>query len=496
MKRKVSYCIEFQLMPKVVTYPSFIARNLRGFVHNRVNKGKSGFTLLEVVFGMAIFATVSIGFIMYLQNATKESQFSGEHLTALILSQKVLEDINEELFLNPYGFETLGIDKTSSGKLEIVDGKSVYFSYLEDKKAPWGKIDPQQDGMLTSSMSPLYETVKPFRFKVYGDRLEKTGNGENRNVLTCDLNFDWETKTGAGKYSNFCFFFSPVTEKKADLALTVNEAGVDARIPTEFYHSSGKSLIDIANAANESVEAVTSLGRIALVTQDFMNSTGYKKTVDNIKTLGAKLANVPEGYFDEAFNYRLALAQAWYELAKLSFQVVAYLEPAFTQFATGSSFQDIGKTSVDPIAFQKALYSYKIIFGTFTGSLVQARSEFYALVKNDIATYKGGKKQLQVLQKLFDLYRIAAIIPTRPEGMNELKAFLVRLDKFSEYRNPFLNRMIKQELIFLGDRTGWVNRYSNLKRLDTILTGKIPPILAFIDAKAKDAIVNYPSPFQ
>ncbi|MFZ2960239.1 MAG: hypothetical protein WA705_25435 [Candidatus Ozemobacteraceae bacterium] len=454
----------------------------------------AGFSLLELVGGMAILAIVSASFIMYLQNAIKESQFSGEHLTALILSQKVIEDVNEEMFINPYGFETLGIDGSSSGQMEVVDGKSIFFSYLEDKKAPWGKIDPQQDGMISTAMSPLYDTVKNFHFKALGERLQKTGVGEKRNIISCNLEFNWKAKTGTGKFSNSCLFFSPITVKKSDLSLAVDEAGVDARIPEEFYGAKGKSLADIANSSGEPVELVTALGRVALITNDFLNSPMYSKTMDNIKILKTKLQNVSAGLYDEIFNYRLMVAQAWYELAKSSYQVIAYLEPTLTKFAQGNSFQKIGQASVDPIAFQTALFNYKIIYGTFTGSLIQARYFFYTLIQQDIATYKGGKKQLQVLQKLFDLYRVAAIIPTRPEGMNEYKSFLLRLDKYSEGRNPFLNRMVKQEFVFLTDKSGWMERFPNLKQLDFVLNDKIPAILSFIKQKTTDAVVNRPSP--
>ena len=455
-----------------------------------------GFTLLEVVFGMALFATVAISFILFLQSSAKESQFSGEHLTALILSQKVLEDIGEEVFVNPYGFETLGIEG-SSPNLEVTEGKSVFFSYLEDRKAPWGRIDPAIDGMITPKMLPLYEAVAKYRFQVEGKRLQASGDGEDRNVMNCGVGFSWSARTGSGKFANRCLYFSPVTAKKQDLSAMVDEPGLDRRSPEEFFRKPGQSLLEIAAQSGVPVEDLRDLGRVALVTQDFLQSPPFRDLQKKTSRLRARIPTIPPDSFDALFDARLQLAQSWYELAKLSFQIVAFVERPVSRFARENTFKSLhgaGIPAIEPIAFQRALFNVKLIYSYFTASLIQSRDAFQALLQKDIAGYKGGKTQLQIMQKLFDLHRLIAIIPTCPDGMAEYRKFLAKVEGFAEGRNPFLHRMVRQEEVFLGDRTVWLNRWANLKRLDGILNDRMPGILVFIDLRTKGSVLDRPSP--
>jgi hypothetical protein len=459
-----------------------------------IHRFSRGLSLVEILIGLFIFMGISLTFVTFLQSSIREAQFSGEHLTAVVLSQKILEDINEEVTINPYGFETLGISGKSVTPMEIVDGKSVFFSYLEDQGKPWGIIEPQQDGFISSKMTPLYDILKPFTFHPTSERLQASGEGENRNLVSCQVKIGWNVAGRKGKYDNACLYFSPVTPKKTDLGLSVDEAAIDARIPKEFYGKPGKSLLEIAQAAGESVESITALGRIALITNDFMKSDRYTKTMQKIAGLMTQLQALPVEKYEERFSLRSQVAREWYDFAKSAFQVIAYLEPALTEMAKGSGFAKIGVASVNPMTFQTSLYNYKIIYGYFTGSIIQARYYYYSLMEPDISHYNGGKKQLLVLQKVMDLYRICSLIPTRPTGMDEYKKFLLRLDKFSEGRNPYLNRLVKQEIIFLGSKTDWLLKYPNLKVLDSLLTEKMPTILAFVSNKSKEAVLNGAKP--
>jgi len=208
-------------------------------------KQRKAMTLVEITIGFAILTAISAFFISFMTASSKEISFSSDHFNAVVLSQKISEDLLEEMALNPYGLETLGIDETIKSKHDVVDGSSVFFSFIEDRSEPWGLIEPAKDGMINSSMQPLYNSVKKFKFGVSGSRLAKSGDHEDRNLVACNVDFFWQTQTGKGAYNSSFDLFSPVSAKKVTLGVSLNEAEIDARIPAEVYMRPTQKLVNL-----------------------------------------------------------------------------------------------------------------------------------------------------------------------------------------------------------------------------------------------------------
>lgn len=443
-------------------------------------RSRRAFTLVEIIIGFSILAGISLIYLMFVRSSSKEMQFSADHLNAVVLSQKVAEDLIEELALNPYGFETLGIEKTALTQQEVIEGRSIFFSFIEDTKAPHGKIDVNVDGAISEKMQPLYDTVDKFKFTVSGKRLADSGDHEDRNLLQSNIDFFWNAQAGRGEFNTSMQMFSPVTRKKVDLGLAVDQASVDARIPAEVFASPAKTIAEIAADTGENVEVVQALGRVSLVTRDFVTSEYYIRRRNEIRQLKLRLDGTPASDLESQFELRKTIADNWYEMAKICFQIVAYLEPQFAILETQGKFQTTTGSGFNPTTFQQDMFYYRIIFEYFAGSMVQARYYYNTMLTTDLIRYKGGKVQTQLLQKLIDLYRIVAILPTRSGGMYEYKSFLDRIRLFSEGRNPYLNRLAMFERDLLNVPDQWLKRYANLDHLNQIIAVRVPTILSFI----------------
>ncbi len=453
-------------------------------------KQRKAMTLVEITIGFAILTAISAFFISFMTASSKEITFSSDHFNAVVLSQKISEDLLEEMALNPYGLETLGIDETIKTKHDVVDGSSVFFSFIEDRSEPWGQIEPAKDGMINSSMQPLYNSVKKFKFGVSGSRLAKSGDHEDRNLVACNVDFFWQTQTGKGAYNSSFDLFSPVSAKKVSLGVSLNEAEIDVRIPAEVYMRPAQTVGELATAIGENVEAILAVGRVSLISRDFINSQFYRDAKERIKGLLAKLSTLPPEETEEMFETRLQLAKTWYELAKVCFQIVSYLEPHFATLQLQGKFDGSSGSGFNPISFQQNLMSVRIIYEYFVGSIVQARYYYYLLLEPDMVALKGNKAQMQIIQKLIDIYRVTAILPVRPQGMSEYRSFLDRVHALSVNRNPFLNRMVNHELKLVGNRKSWLEHYPNLGRIDELVAGKMPGILAFIKARTVGMLTN------
>jgi hypothetical protein len=286
-------------------------------------------TLVEILVAVGLCALIGTTLLTFIRSGRKEVTFTSEHLQAVILSQKVSEDLIEELMINPYGIETLGVDTSSSGGWQdVTDGRSVFFSMVEDRRPPWGVIDPNVDGTLDPSMKPLYESIRRFRFRLAGERLAASGDSELRNLVNCGLTFQWPAQTGQGEAQTSLLLFSPAAPRKINLAYTVDEAAIDAQIPAALGRA-GASLAQIAADLGENVETLRALGRIALVLRGFVSSDYFRTQEEKIRQLRTELSRVPSIDLARQYEKRLEVAKAWYDLAKTCFQVVAYLVPQF-----------------------------------------------------------------------------------------------------------------------------------------------------------------------
>ncbi len=442
---------------------------------------RSGISLVEITIGFTIFTLIGIYFLSYTMSASKEIALSGDHINAVILSQKVGEDLLEEIAINPYGLKTLGVPNAAGQKYDVVDGSSIFFSYIEDRAAPWGIIEPTQDGMIDNRM-PMYETVKKFRFGVYGDRLAKSGDHEDRNLVACNVDFFWEAGTGRGEFNTAFQAFAPVTLKKVSPGDEIDEAAIDARIPDEVFGVPGRTIGEIAAVTGENQQTILALGRISLICNDFSYSSYFADQKNTIargyqRLQGLSAAGNPGEYFATSYE----LAKAWYDMGKSCYRIVAYLAPHFAELQSQGKFDSSLGLGFSPITFQHHMMSYQLIYEYFVTSIVQARYYYYNLLRPEIVRYKGNRVQQEVILRLIDLYRLTAVIATRPGGMAEYRDFLNRIENVATNRNPFLARMITHEQRLLQNRNEWFEHFPNLARIESLVGGKMPGILDFIE---------------
>lgn len=453
-------------------------------------KAKMAFTLVEICVGVAIVAIIATFYVTFMSGASKESKFTADHFNAIVLSQKVVEELIEETSINPHGFATLGIDNNKSNFQEVTRGSSIFFSYIEDSTPPWGKIEPGKDGMINEKMQPLYENVNKFKFAVNAQRLAEKGDYEDRNLIQSTVNFNWSATTGKGDFSSQGVFFSPVTAKKVDLSKAVDETGIDRRIPAEVF-GSAKTLPELASQIGENVETLLSLGRISLISRDFLHSGMFKRFKAKICDIESQLSATSSSDFERQYELRRQLAETLYELSKKCFHVVAYLQKHFDELMLNGKFKDSMGTGFNPISFQQDMFYFRIIYEYFCGYLVQARYYYYSLLQPKLSDYKGIRVQQQVIQKLIDIYRILAIMPSRSTGFQEHKNFIARLKEWSEGRNPYLFRMLSYEQLLLEDPGKWMEKYPNLERLNQIINVKMPVVLDFIKSSTQGLVVGF-----
>ena len=142
-----------------------------------------GFSLLEVMLGLMIFGFMLGVFVMGLRSARKEVEFSDKHISVLLCSQKVVEDLMEETWLNPNGFKTLGVETDAPTPSPITNGQSVFFSDLQVGLPGAGSAAAGRTDVIHKEMKPLFQQV---------DDLSTNGHIQRRNGLVADNQFRFQ----------------------------------------------------------------------------------------------------------------------------------------------------------------------------------------------------------------------------------------------------------------------------------------------------------------
>lgn len=166
-------------------------------------KTDRGTSLLEVIIATGILLGVGLYVIMLIRGGgMKQESFSSEHFTAMFLAQKVIEDINDQVAVNPYYFNELISYASGGSPQSVVDGKSPFFRLLENT-AGFASLVPGEDLPITKE-SDLYDQLKMFSCKVDSGLVPDPDNPGNSlpNLVRITVAISWKDRVGmAHQYS-------------------------------------------------------------------------------------------------------------------------------------------------------------------------------------------------------------------------------------------------------------------------------------------------------
>ncbi len=446
---------------------------------------KAGFTFVEVMIGLLIFSFIGTSFILVIRGMKKEIQFGGDHFTALLLSQKVMEDLAQEVIINPYGLETLGIDGKTGVPVKIVDGNSPFFTSLFDIKSPWFSIDPQTDGKIDSSISPLYSQTRDFQVAVSSARgAPLTDPSEKKNLEIGTVEFSWKPSAGHGKYDLSCYFPSVLTEKKVDFNISISDADLEKEICKTFFVDPNSNLATIISTKGGDAQTLKELGKISFVCSQFFKSEFFKNTLTKIQGLETKRKKFSPALGKDYAKTCTELAQNFYELAKSSYQMMAFLEPCFEKVSVNFDQQHLGNDLwLNKDRLKPAMVQFKKVCDNFNSSLFWARVNYENLLDKQVSISEGYRRQFLTTMRLLDLYRVFAVNPGWSSGKADLLKFIERIQKISQGRNPFLHRFCLQESDWSRNIDGLATKYPNLKKIQEVLD-QISKILPFVQANS------------
>jgi len=430
-------------------------------------KNKSGFSLVEMMIGTVILALAIGGFVMGLRASRSEVEFSDKHLSTLVCSQKVVEDIDEELWLNARAFNTLGVTNTKIVSTPVVDDECIFFSDIEFR-AVEGSDNIELQG-IEKEQGQIYDQISDLNLTLKADRAApKNQDTAEANLYETDVLFSWGTTRQAKSEVN-AVFFSPVVPKKVDPITSIPMTG-----------SSELNQI-IMNSTGGNPDALNNLAEMAKISGSFFDSDFYKSRIEKINELREKSVNLPYPS-RRLYDCHAEMAKLWIEMARANLQFLFLLEPSLSWFVAnknaslGSSLSGANQQNLKVI-----IRDVSLLFSTFTASVRQAEANYRFLISEKMADYKGPRTQYHLIAQIIDLNRVIALLPNFPAGYKNYMQLIKYIKEFARNRNPSLERFVNSELENPGVE-GMIKDLPNLQFLHEFFNMKIKPALDYMQS--------------
>lgn len=445
----------------------------------------SGFSLIEITIGVLILSIIGIVFFVSVSSGLKETSVSSNHFTALMLSQKIFEDVIQEFTVNPYGHETLVLNEGNARQERLIDGGSVFFLALEDSSPPWGKVDSATDGGITPDIQPLHKQVKDFELLM---TTEQGGfspfTDVRKNLRRIDLTMQWKGKE-TGMIGKNLYVFSPTEAKAfADPAENIDYAAMGLENEVKDLLPAGtdftRPLPDIIAGLSSNERVLFEIGSTIVLLEHFLKSSVLSENLALCSQLRQKAESASSPF--EEFLARKKLAEKSFEISRMAFQVVTIASKHLQKIANDPSYT-AAIAGIRPLRINVCYLNFQLVLQYFIDCLVNSKYNYQKLLGPNLTKFSGAKKTNEILLRLFDIYRVLSFSPKHVKGKEEYKNFVERVIVMTNAKNQFMYRFAMQELTICSDSGLLVQKFPNLQAVHEILGVRVAEILGFVAAQ-------------
>lgn len=447
-----------------------------------------GTTLPEVIIGLLILGVLGAGFINFLRGSRNELEFGAEHFTGLLLTQKVIEDCYQEMTVNPQGLETLGIENGNDTPSGIRDGESVFFSTIEDRNPPWGRIDPVTDGAISKKWGPLYDQVRDFKLQVKARRLEPGSSASvDQNLVQADVTFSWEAGIGLGEYQAETWLFAPLTPKAGGTGLSVSQADVEREAVLALLLEPGKNIDQVLAEKGGNKETILAWARLQLLTNAFMESTFLVERVKSLEKdqIAIRSANLDQPNL-ETLRLVERLASDTYDLAREAFRFIREIQPDAERVMADFNPENLGYLWKQKRLLANGATNYRRLLRIFSASLYWAKVHLETLLEKPLVQLQDKKQQFFFQTKVIALYRLLLLLPDSPVKKDRFTAFFTRLRDYSDGVQPAMFRWAGLNLSMVDDPSRMKEKDPNLAAVSAI-TARFPEQDRFFEGPSQGA---------
>ncbi|MBF0544384.1 MAG: hypothetical protein HQM08_08120 [Candidatus Riflebacteria bacterium] len=461
--------------------------------------------MIEVLIAISIFAA-SIGVLVFtFLNAGKETVFTDEHFSAMFITQKVLEDINNRVIDNPYFFEEL-IQKGDGEEKPIVNGISQYFALIEDTNND-GKLIRGKD--LPINSGPLNSQLNNFTVQVSSAFVEDQSTKEPfKNLLNVTVYVRWISRDGNKKEYHVSQLLQGVNQDQfktpPEIAYSVKrkeEIEEGAKQELSGFLNGGSAQDYLSHNSAVSKEVLMNIGKLMYM----IDSLDYNddKIISTIRNLEQAKILVMENMDLEnslkAIEYQRQIAEQYEKRAMVLCSYLYSFKDMLTPqvIAVFANPLLIGSLLADNINYLNT-YLEKISDAALQVPISLAASErsFLSLISPPYHDFIPKRKETVFLRKVIDIEKIGILkISNDSEAQSHLNVLQANIKDFNKrftgiYPN-FTDYLAKEiqvcsDLKLLREKySGIVEVFRYIERLPTITIAAKSSVPATFKKKKK-----------
>jgi len=223
---------------------------------------RPGFTLLEVLVGGAILATVGIAVLSALSQQAREVGETSDFTIALLLSEKVTEESMYGMDVDLHGDERLL--ELSGPPRSVQDDTHPYFGVIEDTAPPYGRLDPGVDLHIEKADEPLFRLYHDFELEM--DVSPQPLAAVSESLIQVDSTF--RCPAFGDRFREFAIttlLSRPVDAPRSRPAVAEDQTQLETQIITQLWPdraTPGATLSGVVASMGGDLAAVTDLGSI------------------------------------------------------------------------------------------------------------------------------------------------------------------------------------------------------------------------------------------
>lgn len=392
------------------------------------NTKRHGFTLLELLVGFVIIASVSIVFFQAMHRFRKETTFNSENYLASSLVEKVLEQCYQESQLNPHGMKAIGLADADGEpytvSTQVTDKASVFFS---------------NPGITQESTPDLHHILQ--------DNYILTVNTEKKEgYYEMVAGFKWKAQSGKGQIFSSSRVLASTGKKEVLTTFELTDDEVKDRLVSDVFNSPGSNL----SAELTSIGAqplLVHVGHIFYPCFDWLNSAEFKEKRERAASLEMFTAAASAEY--------AKCSQLYFEMARDLLHLMLSLQPHIKEASSNINFLPsipLPERFIAEGRINRSGLYFRQLRRIFFNCLLKLSERYEQQLKH--ADLQRGQRQMVV--RLFNINRILYANRAFSEeiGANTIKsryeAFLSTICAFFKDKDLSVYRMAQQERNFIA----------------------------------------------
>ncbi len=392
------------------------------------NTKKHGFTLLELLVGFVIIASVAVVFFQSMHRFRKESTFNSENYLASSLIEKVLEQCYQESQLNPHGMKAIGLADAAGEpytvSTQVTDKATVFFS----------------NPAITQESTPDLHNILQDNYILTVNTSKEEGYYEMVAGLS------WNAQSGKGQVFSSSRVLAFTGKKEVLTTFELTDDEVKNRLVSDVFNSPGSNL----SAKLASIGAQTLLvhvGHIFYSCLDWLKSDELKERRERIESL--------EVFTSAASAEYAKCSQLYFELARDLLHLMLSLQPHIEKANSNINFlpsiQLPEKFIAESRINRSGLY-FRQLRRIFFNCLLKLSERYEQQLK--YADLQRGQQQMVV--RLFNINRILYANRAFSEEISantiekRYETFLDTICTFFRDKDLSVYRMAEQERNFIA----------------------------------------------